>query len=580
MFTCSLKLSRKAQGHGQTGSDSARYVARCLYLVPWLMALLTSASGNTLTMAIQRTGVEDFAYLVYLFAGFVILLIILYFARKYIRVPAERSDYLHIPELAPEVKVWDDTNIESLISLQGGTIPLTPNPSNKQSQGNWPGLIPAALHYLGFRETGRNLSVYRRYLLETLQNEAKARISLRELAVRHKYFEQEAVNEQLRLENKRMELLWERRRIEMENRWRLKFFSSAGGDTQSQNSSEAGGEILNYFHRKQPPRVRCIFRDSFDQHSESVESISFSPDGRFLASGGLDEHVRVWDLHRAIAVKAWHANSKVYSVAFSPKAKPPHSKDEFLAAGTESGIIELWKTEPAGWQPQTALSEHSEAVESLAFSPDGKWLASGGWDRKICLFDLSLASQELKLINLTDSTDAIAQVAFLPDEKETILAWVGWDKTLEVRILKEEELEKKIKPGQVPIDNRLHKASTLAFSPDGKLFAAADLNGGIRIWQTATMPWQDANMLLAHEDEVGSLSFSRNGNLLAIGLLDGTMKLWSIKNIGDPQIITTIRRHTAAITCVAFSPDGKTLASASRDKTIKLWDVKVLLPNP
>ncbi len=567
MFTCSFKLSRKAQPQANlTGHRITSFVAQGMLLIPCLISLPISISGSPLPIALQSVGIEnsDALRIVYAFAIIFILIVIAYLAKKYIRIPGERSDLLHIPDLAPEVRVWDDTNVESLISLHGETVPVFSPNQKSQKRDRWPGLIPAILHYLGFRDTGRNLSVYRKYLLETLEDEVKARIRLRELAINHKYVEQESINHQLILENRRLELLAERREIEAESRWRRAQFEHFDSTQPSQlpGNNYGGGQSQNYLSERQAPDIRCTFRASFNEHWESVESVSFSPDGKFLASGGWDEFVRIWDLQNEHSIRALPAPSKVHSVAFSPE-----NQNGLLAAGLDNGSIQLWKTEKGGWQREDNFGSHSQAVGSIAFSPDGKFVASGGWDKRTMVWD-ALSVPRTAKHELTECQEKICQVSFWPDRKEKVLAVLGWDRNLYIHDLDSLKARQQLFP---------KKVSAVAFSLDCRLLAVASLNGEVTFLNVATQVWKEQNQIsLTHLGEVSSLSFTPDGEVLAIGYTEGTIEFWRTETC---KKIESVRRHSGAITCVTFSPDGKILASASRDRSIKLWDMRVSFPS-
>ena len=161
--------------------------------------------------------------------------------------------------------------------------------------------------------------------------------------------------------------------------------------------------------------------------------------------------------------------------------------------------------------PQTG---HTAIVESVAFSPDGKLLASASCDHTV------------KLWNVADGR--------------------------EVRTL----------------SGHTACVESVAFSPDGKLLASASHDETVKLWNVAE--GREVRTLSGHTNGVESVAFSPDGKLLASGSYDKTIKLW---NVADGREVCTLSGHTEGVESVAFSPNGKLLASGSFDKTIKLWNV-------
>jgi WD40 repeat protein len=246
-----------------------------------------------------------------------------------------------------------------------------------------------------------------------------------------------------------------------------------------------------------------------------------------------------------------HKNA-VRSVAFSPDGKT-------LASGSPDGTIILWDVasrKPIG-EP---FSGHMDWVTSVAFSPDGKTLASGSWDHTIHLWDVA----SLKPIGepLTGHTDSVTSVAFSPDGKT--LASGSWDHTI---LLWDVASRKLI--GQ-PLTGHTDSVTSVAFSPDGKTLASGGYDNTIILWDVETGQLI-GQPLTGHRNWVTSVAFSPDGRTLASGSLDHTILLWDVasrKPIGQP-----LTGHKDIVNTVAFSPNGKTLISGSRDNTILLWDV-------
>jgi hypothetical protein len=149
------------------------------------------------------------------------------------------------------------------------------------------------------------------------------------------------------------------------------------------------GKILQSQHKTNPEVINALQtllvqgreRNRLEGHSKSVNSVSFSPDGKTLASGSYDKTIKVWNLETGKEIRTLNGHSNtVNSVSFSPDGKT-------LASGSHDKTIKLWNLE-TGKEIRT-LNGHSNTVNSVSFSPDGKTLASGSGDNTIKLWNLS-----------------------------------------------------------------------------------------------------------------------------------------------------------------------------------------------
>jgi WD40 repeat protein len=281
--------------------------------------------------------------------------------------------------------------------------------------------------------------------------------------------------------------------------------------------------------------------------------MAFSGDGKILASGELVSNVvTLWDMTRGMELSTFAGTGWVDAVALS--------RDGGTLASAGNNTIFLWDT-ATGTKVRALAEDKENPVEAIAYSPDGKLLASGGFDKTIKLWD---TVTDAPLRTLHGHTDPIHLLVFSPDGTRLASACEGalgmktFDKTVRV-------WETATGRELFVLSGHAEAVKALAFSPDGEMLASGSEDNTVNLWRV--IDGAKVRTLAGHTGGVGAVAFSPDGKMLASGGGDQTIRFWDAATGAE---LRTLRAD--AVESLAFSPDGRTLVSGS-DREVRLWDV-------
>ncbi|BAY09356.1 nSTAND1 domain-containing NTPase [Calothrix sp. NIES-2098] len=321
-------------------------------------------------------------------------------------------------------------------------------------------------------------------------------------------------------------------------------------------SVKAGREVKQVFAPNKDIQLATVatLQQAVDQtqevnrlqgHSQQVDAVSFSPDGKIIVSASDDGTIKLWHTDGKLINTIIDNQSRFIDIDFSHNGK-------FIAASIDK-IIKLYTIDG---KLIKIFAGHNDIVNSVDFSPDDKTLVSASRDKTIILW-----RSDGSLIKSWNAHNGwVNTVSFSPDGQ--IIASGGEDNLVKLWQANGKLLQ--------TMSGHKERVTCVKFSPDGKFIATASGDKTIKLWNIQGKLLQTIE---GNTNQINSISFSPDGKLLAAGDADAILKIWSVQDKSTIEIQQIFRGHGAQINDISFSPDRKIIASASADKTVRIWRV-------
>ena len=301
----------------------------------------------------------------------------------------------------------------------------------------------------------------------------------------------------------------------------------------------------NYKYEKYEDKNKGRLVHTLQEHSYSVNSVSYSPDGQYIVSGSYDNTIKIWNSKTGAFLYTLKGhNSTVESVCYSPDG-------QYIVSGSRDNMIKVWNSKTGALLH--TLQGHSENVFSVCYSPDGNYIASASLDTTLKIWESSTGRLIRTLTG--NSYSGIYCIDYSPDGQYIVS---GSYKEIKVWNSRTGALLHTLK-------GHSENVFSVCYSPDGQYIVSGSSDKTIKVWDSRTGAL--LHTLQGHSWSVLSVCYSPDSKYI----VSGSWKEIKVWNSRTGALLHTLQGHSNWVLSVSYSPDGQYIVSGSGDNTIKVW---------
>ncbi len=297
--------------------------------------------------------------------------------------------------------------------------------------------------------------------------------------------------------------------------------------------------------------VDPFLRLNLKAHEGEVTAVDISPDGSLVVSGGLDGKVRIWNVADGTELHAFGENLEVADVVFSPDgqrvicaARNDRKKD----------VLQIWDYTKERLREE--IEGHNQRINTVAYSPNGKMIASGSGDNTVKTW---YASNGRDIHSYKAGKNDVLAVSWSPDS-DYIATGVSWDSNILVWDASRDKLVN-------TLDGHSDWVNSVVYSPDGLNIISGSNDGSVRFWDSVSGK-ETRKFREEWWGEIRGLAISGDGSYLAGATENNSVVLWYTKS---GKLLNVLAGHSGRVNAVAFSADSKLIVSGGVDGTVKVW---------